>query len=314
MWMRVFAGLVLLTCGASVVGATEPVLLSGQETVTNADRALVLVHGLLGAPRESFARWPYIIGTDQSELPGHGKLSDFAIYAVDYEADFETRATLEDIAGGVANDLAASPIFKRHRHVWFVAHSLGGLVLKRTFSLWQLQGKTILIDRVMGVAMLGVPSAGAPLADLAGKAGVSDLASWLGWNGGLVQDLTTDSGERYLDSLETNWMAIRANRDNSPVRRFTPKISCGYETKPESWFLAQLGEDYGTIVPKLFAGSSCDDRRGFPVAHTQLPKPTAAPVAQGVHSKVHRGWCSRAKSFAYNGTPRIGDVVPVGQS
>src|ERR1019366_2627131 len=175
-----------------------------------------------------------------------------------------SRGTLEDIANGVAAELAASPIFRRHRHVWFVTHSMGGLVLKRTLALWKLQGKTVLLDRIIGIGMLGVPSAGAPLADLAANGRLEVVANLFGWNGGLVKDLTTEAGQRYLDSLENDWIAVKWMRDAGSIRRFTPIFDCGFETKPESRILENVfGVQYGIIVPKLFATSACDDKRGF---------------------------------------------------
>jgi pimeloyl-ACP methyl ester carboxylesterase len=272
--------LALVAILPTIVGiahANEPILLSGSSTETDADRALVLVHGLLGSPTSSFGNLPQIIAADDTQLPGHGKMSDFAVYAVDYEAAFTSRGSLEDIANGVAAEIAESQLFRRHRHFWFVAHSMGGLVLKRTLALWKLQGKNVLLDRITGVGLLGVPSAGAPLADFASAAGAGQLATFFGWNGGLVTDLTTEAGQRYLDSLENDWIAVKGIRDSGAVRRFTPIIYCGYETKPESRALELLfGAQYGIIVPKLFATSACDDKRGFPVTHTELIKPPDA--------------------------------------
>jgi hypothetical protein len=161
---------------------------------------------------------------------------------------------------------------------------MGGLVLKRTIALWKLQGKTVLLDRLMGIGMLGVPSAGAPLADMAAAAGAAEVARLFGWNGSLVNDLTTDAGRRYLDALENDWIAVKGLRDSGPIRRFTPLVYCGYETKPESRVLEiALGAQYGIIVPKLFAASACDDKRGFSISHTQLPKPADS------RASVH-GW------------------------
>jgi hypothetical protein len=258
----------------SAAQAREPILLSAPATATTADRALVLVHGLMGDPRLTFGKIPQFIGSDDSELPGHGKMSDLAVYAVDYQADFTSRGSLEVVAKGVADDIAASTIFRRHRHIWFVTHSMGGLVLKRSLALWVLRQKMVLFDRVVGIGMLGVPSAGAPLAKLLSSGRFDEVATALGWNGGLVRDLSTDEGQRYLGSLETDWMAVKALRESGSIRKFTPQIVCGFETRPEFRIMELvLGSNYGTVVPDLFASSVCDDRRGFPASHSELPKP-----------------------------------------
>jgi pimeloyl-ACP methyl ester carboxylesterase len=264
--------------------AAEPRLLSDRAKVDDADRAIVFIHGLLGSPGASFGNWPALIGQDQFKMPGHGKFSDFAVYAVDYAADFETRAKLDDVAVGVARDLEASQVFRRHRHVWLIAHSMGGLVLKRTVAIWKLEDRMALIDRVMAIGLLGVPSNGAPLATLAQGYNVDEIATMFGWNGRLIKDLTTNGGS-YLDSIETDWKVIKFARTRDPQRRFTPIVSCGFETKPQItrrwwsapfiWGLEKLSrtENLDTVVPKLFASTQCDMERGFPVTHTALIKP-----------------------------------------
>lgn len=274
MLARILLSLALTVMTLASAFADEPILLSDATRAKNADRAVVFMHGLLGDPRQSFGDWPRFIEKDNTTLPGHGKMSDIAIYAVDYQANFTSHSTLEDVANSVAAELAASSIFTDHRHVWLVAHSMGGLILKRTLSLWRLQNKTAPLNRILGVGLLGVPSAGAPLADLVNTVGIGRLASWLGYNGDLVQDLTTDSGERYLNSLENDWMAVRDARDQGSVRKFTPRISCVYETKSEiKAFEILLGKQYGTVVPRLFASAACDEKIGLPVSHIKLIKP-----------------------------------------
>lgn len=273
----------LLTESTLAFGA-EPRLLSTPSTATNADRAIVFIHGLLGSSEDTFGNWPEIIADDDTPLPDHGKLSDFAIYSADYEADFESGAKLDEIAVGVSRDLAASEIFKRHRHVWFVAHSLGGIVLKRSLTLWMQERKEVLTDRTMAVGLLGVPSKGTPLADLAKQYGIDRVASTFGWNGQLITELNTNSGS-YLRSRETDWMAMKRYRETRPQRRFTPLISCGYEEKPQLscgtgfwWLLNSIVNVFvdTTVVPDLFTSDVCDVTRHFSVRHTDLTKPQTA--------------------------------------
>ncbi len=303
----------LLLVSASGTFGAEPKLLSNNATADTADRAIVFIHGLLGSAEASFESWPAIIARDGTELPDHGKLSDFAVYSVNYEADFRSQAKLDEIAVGVARDLAASQIFRRHRHVWLVAHSMGGLVLKRTLTLWRQERKELLIGRILAVGLLGVPSAGSPLADLAKEYGVGSLAKTFGWNGELLKDLTTNSGS-YLISLETSWEGLKRARDTELQRRFTPIIYCGYEEKPEVSDATVLWKrmlGYGvnsiidtTVVPRLFSSTACDERRGFSVRHTDLIKPKNASdsvhvwlrnlinisITQGMHeSRVELG-------------------------
>jgi hypothetical protein len=280
----VFAALIaVLSCLALPARADEPVLLSDGSRVNKADRALVFIHGILGSPTESFGKWPEIIAADDTEFPDHGKLSDMAVYAVDYQVHFASQSTLADVAVGVARELAASQIFRKHRHVWIVAHSMGGLVLKQSLITWKIAGKNALLSRIQGIGMLGVPSQGAPLADFAKRFGGDSIANILGWNGELLTDLTTDSGRRYLASLESGWADFKEANNKGPVRRYTPVFACAYETKPESRFVSIISSnEYGTIVPKLYASTNCIST-GLPYSHIELIKPA------GSRSQVH-GW------------------------
>ena len=71
--------IVLLITGLATARAAAPKLLSNPSTVERADRALILIHGLLGSPVDSFGNWPAIIANDHTQLPGHGEMSDFAV-------------------------------------------------------------------------------------------------------------------------------------------------------------------------------------------------------------------------------------------
>lgn len=286
------AAFLLFVAGVGNVLGAEPKLLSHPDTERNADRALVFIHGLLGSAEASFGNWPAIIAGDDTELPGHGKLSDLAVYAVDYEADFQSQAKLDEVAIGVSRDLAASQLFKRHRHVWLVAHSMGGLILKRTLTQWVQERKDVLVDRILGIGLLGVPSAGAPLADLAEEFGVDRIANTFGWNGKLLEDLITDSGS-YLVSQQASWEGFKRARETQEERRLTPVIHCGFEQKPQlsgsDSFLGRMKDAIvnsvidTTIVPRLFSGGACHETRGFAASHTDLIKPPNA--ADSIH-----GW------------------------
>lgn len=266
--LRTLALVLLLApiCAARAL-AGEPLLLSDPKAVNEQDRAIVFFHGIFGDPKSTFADWPAIVSSDESPLPDHGRIADLALYSVNYTAYFNTKAKLDDVAIAVAADLASSSVFRRHRHVFFVAHSMGGLVLERALLHWRQQGKDVLIDRVLGVGLLGVPSSGSPLADLASKYGAGAVASWLGWDSNLLKDLTSNGGS-YLDSIESDWEAFRDQRQKIDRTRFTPLVRCGFEQKPQVSLV-----DVSYVVPKLYASTACVDRLGFPVTHIDLVKP-----------------------------------------
>jgi pimeloyl-ACP methyl ester carboxylesterase len=291
-FLAVLSAFVLFCEGSD---ASEPIPLNDRATNRNAEYALIFIHGILGSGGSStksgsFGKWPEIISKDLTTLPDHGKISDIAVYAMDYSNTFQTTTNLSEIAFGVADSLSHSQIFERHRHVWIVAHSMGGIVVKRVLTRWHNQGKDVLIGRVLGVGMLGVPAAGSPIADLVKSFGVDRIAEHFGWNGGLLNDLVTNSGS-YLDTVDGEWRDLREIRDGprgNSSHDFSTLVSCGYETKNEiertiwtgtvAWVLSAFGwtsvDNIDFVVPKLYSENTwCDTRRALPFKHTDLASP-----------------------------------------
>ena len=204
-------------------------------------------------------------------MPGNRRLGEVDIFSVDYSDAFGTNASIDEISTQLARDSKFRQILGDYNHVFIVTHSLGGLVVKNLLLRFRQMGQAKFVGRVIGVALLGVPSNGAPLADLAKSKRTGDwgrIATYFfGDNWSLVDDLrSADKAGSFLRSLERQWEDLVKNPrpEERPLY-----VACGYETKPEVDF-ADL-----TIVSSLFAKTMCTGER-YPInkGHTELGKPT----------------------------------------
>ena len=269
---------------------------AGAETVVpvgsgskGSDRAIILVHGLLGSPRGSFTSakgvfWPDLVRKDEEDEPHSGKLSSFAVYSLDYESAFNGISSVPDIADTLARALTDEGIFLRHHYVYFVAHSLGGIIAKQ-LVLTLTTRYSVLRDRIVGVALLGVPSSGAPLADLATSVDAESVAEYFGWNGKLLEDLQSNSS--YLSSLDSSLRNYRR------ASGYHAMIACAVEGQAEDlntivaknspWYVkawrsivpVSSATGFNTIVPKIYSQQDCDQGPDtiLEASHITLPKP-----------------------------------------
>jgi len=108
----------------------------------------------------------------------------------------------------------------------FVAHSMGGLVVLHNLLH---EGAAELMDRVPVVVLLGTPSAGAQIADIAAKVA----------NNGALANMFGADKNRYLQQLSDDWKRDKDHR---------PEVVCGYEKLPTKGVM---------IVPWVSANYLC---------------------------------------------------------
>jgi len=251
------------------------------------DKAVIFVHGLAGDPDKSFTatggkHWRDIIAADTKPLEQNETLGDFDLYAFDYATAFRpnVKITIDELAQQFATVLENSRIFHDYNHVWFVAHSLGGLVTKR--MLIQLNGgaKAAFHNRVAGVFLLGVPSNGAPLANTAMENTITRYLALVLDEGGqnlqLLSDLRADRPDlinSFLRSSEKAWESYIGKLEQPPPSGtypygvWMPRVYCAYETE------AEVGSLDLVVVSYLYAKTRCSSE-AQPVTkkHTELPK------------------------------------------
>ena len=97
---------------------------------------IVFVHGLCGTPDSSFtndstgAFWPNLLAEDDRHYFSQEPLSHHTIAVLGYRSTPSHPLSPSQIAGLFGDELLKPEISKRFSNIVFVAHSLGGIVLK----------------------------------------------------------------------------------------------------------------------------------------------------------------------------------------
>jgi hypothetical protein len=257
------------------------------------DRAIVFVHGLGGDALGTFRTnaeppvyWRELLSNDTDRMSSGHSMSDYDQYAIDYSYAFSkiTSITIDEVAAQTFDYLKGVGLFHKYNHIFFITHSLGGLVTKRGINILYNRGELGYVDKIAVVVLLGVPSQGSPVADLgSGEFAhfVSQIFGVGGSNQKLIKDMRSSMSETnsYLNSTENDWR--RFVEQEKKVTTGFPKIFCAYETNSVS--IAPL------IVPKLYASTTCDgDIQPIAKDHFSLAKPTSKtdPLYIWVRSEI----------------------------
>ena len=240
------------------------------------DVAVIFIHGIPGNPEDTFThsngtRWFDLLKSENAIGGSERDGESFHIYSIDYTDAFESNVSIEEIATQVTVRRDFLSLFRDHNHLFFVAHSTGGLVIKRSLVLLQQRQQNFFLNRVVGAAFLGVPSEGTALADLADQTGVLGNAAvnWLGADWRQIADLRTiESGNTFLLQLQGDWGELAEARRRGGFPFFVP---CAYETRPE---ISLGGMEVLTVVERMYASTTCSGRiMPLNVTHTMLVKP-----------------------------------------
>ncbi|OAF00682.1 hypothetical protein AYJ54_31040 [Bradyrhizobium centrolobii] len=217
------------------------------------DKIVVFVHGILGDAQGTFtnettqAYWPRLVAEDPD-------MDSFDILAINYDAALTSKMSIEQIATVVRTTLEDHRVFDDYNEIYFVCHSMGGLVVKRMLiDLWQARS-AFLEQQVSGIVFISTPAKGA------NGANYLELLARLGGVRPLV-DLRTYDVNTYLQILENQWKDYvdRGRRDR------VPRVFVAYETQPTHGYL---------VVPQLYTETPQDDR-AYPVTadHLSIVKP-----------------------------------------
>jgi pimeloyl-ACP methyl ester carboxylesterase len=154
-------------------------------------RVLVLVHGLTGDGRSTWTSrnknyWPNLMATDAT-------FEDFNVYVYEYRSGlFGPCLAVTDVANNLRLHLTNDRVFEDHQQVVFLAHSMGGIVVRQ----FLLRNRD-LIPKVPLVLFFATPTAGSRLAD---RASILTSCSQ-------VDDLRTLDVNSYLKSQVSDWLS-----------------------------------------------------------------------------------------------------------
>jgi pimeloyl-ACP methyl ester carboxylesterase len=253
-WHLITPLIALLLAGCVTASGTPT--LAWIRSERDASRVIVFVSGFRGdsidtwSNRQTEAYWPRLLVAD-SDLNG------FGIAAIDYQS-----APFEHTVRRVENQLHARGIFTKYKEVYFVAHSMGGLVIKRILIGFNASARIDLLRRIRLVALLGTPSQGAPAAAI-GSLSYPELEP-LGPNSDYVQ---------LLDTLWGYFM-----RDRQKWSAELPRAACAYETATTAGV---------ELVNRVYANSVCDDFYPFAMNHTEMAKPESPNADQYLWVRRH---------------------------
>jgi pimeloyl-ACP methyl ester carboxylesterase len=300
--------LVLLHLLASIGSAAA----IGVETIRKhsqgSDVALVFVHGLGGGPCSTFESnvanadagertfgcpryepgkralngkpplsWFTVFERDRAAaLPGDRTLADIDLYTVSYMDAAPATISATEIGDSLARNPEFLRILDEYNNVLFVAHSMGGIVVRRAIVRLQINGEQARLDRIVGVGLLGSPSEGAPLADFVRAWGCwvppmlrkvcwgEYVAQWYGAGWHQITDLQTLEGHNHLlAGLQTDWGSVIKARQTKPF-----VVSCAYET------VAEIAALKLAVVERIYTHTAgCFEQEPITQSHMALSRP-----------------------------------------
>lgn len=275
--------------GAGAAFADIQVVRVSKSGTPQAPLAIVLVHGFNSSADAAFknasgVRWSEIMGSDDrilhqaNDAGGTLTLASAAVYTIDYSAFTDATAasadvSIEDISRSIADKEGFRWIFRNHKQVWIIAHSMGGIVIKR--ALLKLSAsEPDTLAQLLGLSLIAVPANGAPLANRASdtKLGSFFRSIW-GVSDRQLRELTgIESGNSYLQAMRTDW----ATFVDAPERAKRLYLACAYEglATPVSGLGVTITET--VVVPQLYSDSKCvGEEARIRADHIQIVKPSS---------------------------------------
>ncbi|WP_223478719.1 esterase/lipase family protein [Oricola indica] len=163
-----------------------------QENAENKrDKLIVFIHGWTG-DQSTFEQFPTLVQADPL-------MQTYSTYLLHYPTLMVRRnLRVPDIATALRNLLLRDLAINQYEKIYFVAHSMGGLIARQTFIYNQL-GENKLPLR--GIVSLGSPFAGTPLASYPRLLGLGDE---------LTSDMSPTS--TYIRDLQTLWLVADAGQ------------------------------------------------------------------------------------------------------
>jgi tetratricopeptide (TPR) repeat protein len=200
-------------------------------------KVIIFVHGVFGEGRTSWGApssqifWPAMVAADK-------RFADFDIFLLNYLTPYsKTAPNIHETASAALSNLNDLNIFKQYREIHFIAHSMGGLVVKAMLVQLNSGVEVKQLRQVRSVVFLSTPAQGASIAE---------LASWFSITPQL-DNMARAHLNAYIQSLEDAWTKLMNDRVSAKTRY--PQAFCAYETQKT------LG---ALVVPRELATTTCD--------------------------------------------------------
>lgn len=215
----------------------------------------MFVHGVFGDPgstwtSQSGVSWPNLVKDDE-------KFREFTVATYQYDSPFLQRSSgIEEITQRLLRQLEDQNIFGRFHEIYFIAHSMGGLVTKGVLVNLNRPSQIEKLRTVKAVLFISTPAQGATL---------PEIGAWLSANPQL-RDMQPADFNSFLQALEDRWQDLFRERGIPPF----PQSFCAYETKPT----------FGVHIVRIYAMTYCDQNPS-PVDedHFSIAKPSGRESA-----------------------------------
>jgi len=256
-----FIGTVILLVGCSTHNPPLDPILYHQER-ESALKLIVFIHGFTGdavqtwTNQESNVSWIQLIEGDE-------RLQDFKVMTVGYDTPLRgPSSTIPQIATRLLEQLQDERVFDRYKEIYFIAHSMGGLVAKHLLVALGHPSQVDKLSKVRAVLYIATPAEGV------------EGAAWIYLASGnpQVRDMSPADSNSYLQDLETRWLQLIHDRGSNGF----PKSYCAHETKPTHLGLVSM-----VIVSRTSAKTHCDNygMTAIDEDHINIVKPLNAQSA-----------------------------------
>lgn len=225
-------------------------------------RLIVFVHGVLGdatstwRPSDQDTDWPSMLLSDP-ELNDENKRSPYQALVFSYKTTLVSYSSnITEVAVQLRAELEKRKAFEGCEQIYFVAHSMGGLVTKRMILSLANEGESDRLARIRALFLIGTPTYGSKL---------GSLAKMISFNP-QFQNMDPMDVNTYIQTLDHDWQTFLRKR-NTEGRKF-PLSFCAYEASPTF---------FAWVVTRVSAAPNCDDTPlSIDKDHMAIVKPDAA--------------------------------------
>lgn len=252
---------------------------------------IIFVHGAFSTPGNTWGdadkgpTWPELVRRDV-------RFEDFDIYLLNYRSTyFNAGPSIYEMTKRELERLRDDDVFNQYENIYFIAHSMGGLVVKSLLK--QINRRDVaLLRQVKAVVFLGTPSQGT---------GLATIGKWFSINR-QIKEMESAHLNASLIETEDEWTLLMDERKEAQF----PRAFCAYEMR--SYVLGYI------VVPREAAISRCDVIQAMDLDHSELAAPKGMdrdPYSWAMHriNETSKG-VNNQRAIALQTLPRITKTSP----
>jgi pimeloyl-ACP methyl ester carboxylesterase len=296
LWLAISCVLWAIACSANTSGSrgSDPFGLDLRLGQRSSQKLIIFVHGIAG---DASTSWTNRFGRSWLDLMHDDPaFQDFALVALRYNCNF----TIEEVAETLRKQIEDEGVFLKFSEIYFIAHSMGGLVIKRMLATLNRPTQLDKLRRIKAALFISTPTQGAPLAD---------IGAIFRWCNPQIGDLRPADRNAYLQSVENDW--LRLIRDRAA------------DMFPLTYGAYELRSTYALdVVTRIYAASHYDDNLyAVDEDHISIVKPadSNAPIYKWAKARIaHAEVVAReqpgrsARFVAARNTERLTRDYPLG--